>query len=211
MKNNKDLIPSIINEVHWENGLTYLEYRELIDTLLNINQTTGGNHSEDMIAYTKLNVQRMNKWEKIIKIDDDLNEVARKITSSQKWLLLTEAWCGDAAQNLPIIQKVADLNDKIEVKYLLRDENLDIMDAYLTNGGRSIPKLIILDEAFNELSNWGPRPLPAQELLEEAKLKSIPHDEYITTIHAWYGKDRGKTLQNELSDLLSTFSEVDID
>ncbi len=203
MDTNNSLQSSVVNEIHWENGLTYSEYRLLIDTHLKINQTTGINHSENMIEYTKLNVLRMNKWDKIIKIVDALKLLVEKIETLQKWLVLTEAWCGDAAQNLPIIQKIADLNENIEVRYLLRDENLDIMDAYLTNGARSIPKLIIMDKEFHELGQWGPRPLPAQELLLDAKSKNIPHDEYITTIHSWYGKDRGKTLQLELINLIA--------
>lgn len=198
--------PSVINEVHWENGLTYNEYRQLIDSLLKINQTTGNNHSEKQLEYTRLNVQRMNKWEKIIQINDDLQGAVKAIQTSQKWLILTEAWCGDASQNIPIIQKIADLNDNIQVRYLLRDENLDIMDAYLTNGSKSIPKLIIMDEFFHELGQWGPRPETAQQMLLDAKSKNIPHDEYVVSIHGWYGKDRGKTLQSEFITLLSGLS-----
>ncbi|MEQ9656783.1 thioredoxin family protein [Fulvivirga sp.] len=199
--------PSVINEVHWENGLTYDEYQQLIDSLLKINQTTGNNHSEKQLAYTRLNVQRMNKWDKITKLSADLIESAEKIDSSQKWLILTEAWCGDAAQNLPAIQKIADLNDKIEVRYLLRDENLDVMDAYLTNGGRSIPKLIILDVEFNELANWGPRPAPAQQILKDYKKnESVNYDEFSVNLHTWYAKDKGKTLQSEFTLLLSGLS-----
>ncbi|MTI40529.1 thioredoxin family protein [Fulvivirga lutimaris] len=194
--------PSVINEVHWENGLTYHEYRQLIDSLLKINQTTGNNHSEKQLVYTRLNVQRMNKWDKITKLNADLIKAVENINTPQKWLILTEAWCGDAAQNLPAIQKIADLNDNIEVRYLLRDENLDIMDAYLTDGSRSIPKLIILD---NELTNWGPRPAPAQQILKDYKKdESMSYDQFSINLHTWYAKDKGKTLQSEFISLLAS-------
>ncbi|MEQ8242200.1 thioredoxin family protein [Fulvivirga sp.] len=199
--------PSVINEVHWENGLSYNEYRQLIDSLLKINQTTGSNDSEKQLVYTRLNVQRMNKWDKITKLNQELIQVVEKIDTPQKWLMLTEAWCGDAAQNLPAIQKIADLNDKIEVRYLLRDENLDIMDAYLTDGGRSIPKLIILDDEYNEFANWGPRPAPAQNILKDYKSNDdITYDEFSVNLHTWYAKDKGKTLQSEFTVLLAGLS-----
>lgn len=199
--------PSVINEVHWENGLTYNEYRQLIDSLLKINQTTGNNHSEKQLGYTRLNVQRMNKWDKITKLNTDLIQVVEKIDTPQKWLMLTEAWCGDAAQNLPAIQKIADLNDKIEVRYLLRDENLDIMDAYLTDGSRSIPKLIILDNKYNELANWGPRPAPAQNISKGYKSNDdITYDQFSVNLHTWYAKDKGNTLQSEFTALISGLS-----
>lgn len=204
MNSTKSLKSSAVNEVHWENGLTYKEYRALIDALLKINQTTGTNHSEKQLGYTRLNVQRMNKWDKITKLNTDLVEAVEKIDAAQKWLILTEAWCGDAAQNLPAIQKIADLNDNIEVRYLLRDENLDIMDAYLTDGGRSIPKLIVLDAKLNELANWGPRPAPAQQIFKDYKKdESVSYDEYSVNLHTWYAKDKGNTLQSEFSLLLS--------
>jgi hypothetical protein len=193
--------------VHWENGLSYNEYRQLIDSLLKINQTTGSNDSEKQLVYTRLNVQRMNKWDKITKLNQELIQVVEKIDTPQKWLILTEAWCGDAAQNLPAIQKIADLNDKIEVRYLLRDENLDIMDAYLTDGGRSIPKLIILNDKYNELANWGPRPAPAQNILKDYKSNDdITYDEFSVNLHTWYAKDKGKTLQSEFTVLLAGLS-----
>ncbi|QSE97716.1 thioredoxin family protein [Fulvivirga lutea] len=199
----KELKASIVNEVHWENGLTYSEYRELIQRLLAINKTTGDNHSENMLSYTKLNEQRMNKWEKIAQLTDELKTTVANINEKQNWLILTEGWCGDAAQNIPVINKIAELNSNIELRLLLRDENLDIMDEYLTDGGRSIPKLIILDEEFQELAQWGPRPQPVQEKLLRMKAGELTYEEFATELHTWYAKDRTLTLQTELNLLLT--------
>ena len=66
----------------------------------------------------------------------------RNVKENWIWLILTEAWCGDAAQNIPTIEKIARENDRIKTLYLLRDENLELMDKYLTGGARAIPKLI---------------------------------------------------------------------
>lgn len=192
----------VINEVHWENGLTYPEYRELISKLLKISQTTGDNHSEQMIEYTSLNEQRMKKWDKITKITPEVEEALRAIDTKQKWLLLTEAWCGDAAQNIPAINKIAELNPLIELRLLLRDENLDIMDAYLTDGGRSIPILIIMNEALIPITTWGPRPSPVQEILKVMKSGTITYEEFALNAHAWYAKDKTLTLQDEILSII---------
>jgi hypothetical protein len=199
----KTLKENVISELHWENALTYLEYKKLIFELLKIKKTTGSNHTEKMIEYTQLNEKRMNKWDKITTINDALKTTVKSIKTKQNWLILTEAWCGDASQNIPVIQKMTELNENIEIRYLLRDENLDIMDAYLTDGARSIPKLIILDENFNELAQWGPRPEPVKKLLKDYKANITSHDEFALLAHAWYGKDRGNTLQGEFLQLLS--------
>lgn len=201
------LKPSVINRAHWENGLTYEEYRKLIVELLKINQTTGSNHSEKQLGYTRLNVQRMNKWDKIVKIGADLKTAIKGIKAPQKWLILTEAWCGDAAQNIPLIVKAAELNPDIELTLLLRDENLDIMDAYLTNGAKSIPKLIIMDDNYNELAHWGPRPDPAQKMMIDYKADdTMTYDEFSFNLHSRYAKDKGNTLQAELTSLLGVLN-----
>ena len=195
---------STITQEHIKNGMSYEAYRLLIDQLLSENKTTGDNHSESMVDYAKLNMQRMNKWDKIFKPSDELVEVIKSINKPVYWVVLTEGWCGDAAQNLPVIAKLASMNSNITLSLLLRDENLDVMDAYLTNGGQSIPKLIMIDEHLNELGQWGSRPQPVQDILMDLKAKggAFSYDEFGVAAHTWYAKDRTKTLQQELLELL---------
>ncbi|MEY2924130.1 MAG: hypothetical protein RLZZ337_678 [Bacteroidota bacterium] len=180
---------------------SYLEYRSLINELLAQGKTTGTNHSDSYIEYTKMNVVRMRRWDKIAVLNEDLiGELQNAIP--QTWILLTEAWCGDAAQNIPWIVKMAETSPHISLHLILRDENLDIMDEYLTNGGRSIPKLIAISNEGNELFNWGSRPEFIQN--EYLKLKSMGH-EYSSIseiIHKMYAKNKGKELQNEFLQLL---------
>lgn len=197
----------VITKEHIEKGLSYPVYRALIDEKYTEGRTTGTNHSESMLNYTKLNVQRMNKWEKVTKLGDEIIELAQKIDKPQHWIVLTEGWCGDAAQCLPLIEKVASLNDNINLKMLLRDENLEVIDAYLTDGGRSIPKLVILDgETLEEIHVWGPRPEPAQQMMRDHKANpdAMTGAEFATQLHTWYAKDRGKTLEQEFVDILNS-------
>lgn len=88
-------------------------------------------------------------------------------------IVLTEDWCGDAMMNIPILLRLAG-NADIDVRMLLRDENLELMDQYLTNGrSRSIPIFIFVDEHGNEVAKWGPRSDKVQQFVNESS-QSLP-------------------------------------
>jgi hypothetical protein len=189
-----------------ESAQTYAEYREMIDRLLAENKTTGINHSESYLDYTKMNVQRMNRWDKTAKISPELEKVVKSISSPQVWLVITEAWCGDAAQSLPFIAKLAELNPLINLKFVLRDENPGLMDAYLTEGARSIPILISLaGDLSKELFVWGPRPEFLQNRLKAYKLdpQNITSKEFADGTHLWYARDKNKAITEELIPLIA--------
>lgn len=159
-----------------------------------------------MMDYTRMNVQRMKRWDKTAKVGKGAVEAVKKIARGQVWLVLTEAWCGDAAQNISYIEKLAAFNENIKIRYILRDENLAVMDEFLTNGGRSIPKLVALDEAtMDVLFTWGPRPQPLQEMMAAFKEdpKGVSAEEFKKTIHLWYAKDKHQTLEAEFKTLLT--------
>jgi len=198
-----------ITPAHLAKAMTYTQYREMIDKLLAENKTSGTNHSEEMVAYTRMNAHRMRRVEKTTVLDDELIQLLLSVQTKMVWVVLTEAWCGDAAQSVPAIVKIADASPLIEVKLLLRDENPDIIDEYLTNGGRSIPKLIALNaDTLEELGTWGPRPEPAQQLYLDMKAQNVPFNEFAEKLHGWYGKDHSQTLQNEFKTLLCNWSEL---
>jgi hypothetical protein len=183
------------------NCYTYELYREHIDTLHAQDKTTGNDHSEAMLAYSKMNVTRMKRLDNTIVLRQDLIRLIQSLPS-QKWLILTEAWCGDAAQNIPWINTMASLNEGIQVQLILRDENLDIMNDYLTNGGKSIPKLIALNENEEVLFTWGPRPMLMQEKYAKMKHDGIEYAELSKAIHSLYAKDKGNALQEEFYSIL---------
>lgn len=184
-----------------ENGYTYPEYRELINRLMEQDKTTGDNHSEAMLHYTKMNVHRMNRLDKKTEIAPRLFERLTRVERPLTWLILTEAWCGDAAQALPAVQKMADVTKKIQTRYILRDEHLEIMDQFLTNGrSRSVPKLICLDsQTLDVLGTWGPRPETAQVLYDEWRSKEgVKYPEVAEKLHKWYSKDKTNSVQKEI-------------
>lgn len=195
----------MITKETFENGYTYEAYRAMVNELFKSGKTTGEDHSESMLNYTKMNIQRMKRLDKTINLDDDLIAKLKSVKCPVNWLLITEAWCGDAAQNVPILNKMAEASDNIHLRLILRDENLDIMDQYLTNGGRSIPKLVILNGDMKEIATWGPRPSTVQEMvLENKRTDNLPYSEFGKVVQKWYATDKGKTLQQEMMEVIES-------
>jgi len=185
-------------------ALDYSSYRNLVDELLAQGQTTGPDNSESMLHYTKMNVQRMNRVDKTAVLGEEILETIKGIKGKYHFLVITEGWCGDAAQIVPVINKiVSEAPDKFQLKLTLRDKNLPLIDAHLTNGGRSIPVLLILDEAGNLLlPKWGPRPAVLQGLLAQWKTEGVEMPELAEKLHGWYAKDKTAATQEELNALL---------
>lgn len=198
----------MINQSFINEAYTYASYRELLDNLLQQGKTTGTNQSESMVNYATLNERRMKKWDKIGKITPELMDKLMSIDQKMTWLVVTEGWCGDAAQNLPFLKKMAELNPNIDLRFVLRDENLPLIDAFLTNGGRSIPKLIALDSELSVLGTWGPRPEPVQKAFLENKVsQERTGKEFTEYLHLWYAKDKGITLQGEILAILDVWNQ----
>ncbi|MFT6128261.1 MAG: hypothetical protein ACJAVA_002761 [Flavobacteriaceae bacterium] len=197
---NKKSVKEII-KTSLKNSFSYDEYKELVKRLVQEESTTGEQKTEVLANYTKLNHRRMKRWDKTLKIGDkQVNEIGqydKKVT----WLVLTESWCGDAAHIMPVINRVTSLNNLIDFKVVLRDENLELMNSFLTNGNQSIPKMIAIDNETGEVvSTYGPRPSDATELVNEYKQKHGKlTPEFKEDLQRWYNKDKG---QNALDDLI---------
>jgi len=190
-----------------EKSMTYAEYVKLIDDLLLDGRTTGANQSEAMFNYGKLNRQRMHRLEKTAVLSESLREKARGNKRRMIWLVITEGWCGDAAQNIPLIEKIAAESDMIETRYVLRDENLELMDAFLTFNARSIPKLIALDaETLEELGTWGPRPKEAMDLFFEMRERGLEKSLMMENLQRWYNADKNRSIQTEFENLLDEWT-----
>lgn len=160
-----------------------------------------------------MNIRRMDRLDKKAELVAATIQVIQSIDVPMTWLTLTEGWCADAAQCLPYISKMADLNDKIDLRLILRDANLNVMDAHQFNGTRSIPKVIMLNNTTLEvMGEWGPRPVDAQKIVDQAKAdKAESHDGAIKALidyeknknlQFWYKRDKGLMLQAEMIEIL---------
>jgi len=184
---------------------SYQEYRKLVADLLVEGKSTGSEQSESLTNYSKLNDARMNRLDKTITLSDSIVAKLEKLEHKYIWLVISEGWCGDAAQILPVINKMAAASHKkIDLRIVLRDENEELMNQYLTNGGRAIPKVIVIcKEAGIVRADWGPRPKGATELLANYKKEFGILDEKIKTdLQLWYLADKGVSVQEELMQII---------
>ena len=159
----------ILEKKHLQKAMDYESYRKLIDELLMQGKTTGEKQSEQLVEYAMKNVEKMKTIDETIQLVPEVENLITSVQQHQTWLVLTEGWCRDAAQIVPVLNALAKLNSNIELKLLLRDDNLDLMDQYLTNGkSRSIPRLIVVDsDIMEELFNWGASPAIQQSKPDE--------------------------------------------
>jgi len=187
-------------------GMTYQQFHDLHAQLLLQNKTTGTNQSETYLNYGRLNQHRMDRVLKTLKLESDLVKTACNLKQHITALVITEGWCGDSAQNIPVLAQLEQEAPNLSVKVVLRDENAALMDLYLTNGTRSIPKIIFFEtESGKELAVWGPRPAYAQQMMVQGKANGTPKEEITTAIQLWYSKDKTQTVQKELREILEKY------
>lgn len=186
-------------------GVSYQEYRALVDALALEGKSTGLEQTDTMMHYTILNDKRMKRLDKTLKINEGAIAKIRGMDKEITWLVLTESWCGDAAQTIPMINKVAELNDRISLKMILRDENIDIMNRFLINEAMSIPRLVMVESQTGEvIGQWGSRPNIATQMVIDYKDehgKLTP--EFKQDLQLWYNKDKGQSTLEDLLGLLS--------
>lgn len=193
------------------NSHSYIEYRKIVTDLLRENKSTGGEQSEALTHYSGLNETRMNRLDKTINI---LPEVVSRLQALQEeyiWMVISEGWCGDAAQLLPVFDKMADQsNGNIELRIVFRDENEELMNHFLTNKTKSIPKLIVLHKATGgALGHWGPRPNGAVELIANYKKEHGVIDETLKAdLQLWYLHDKGFSAQSEVLDMMLDLDQI---
>ncbi len=203
---------SSLIEKSLNNSFTYTEYRNHVSHLLLDGLSTGNTQSEDLTHYTSLNEVRMNRLDKTIKVPAEIQEKLDHLKKEHILLVISEGWCGDAAQIVPVINKMAEASDKLELKIVLRDDNEELMDEYLTNGARSIPKLVLVEkESLIARGSWGPRPHDAAHLIFDFKAKDgVITQEAKTELQKWYLHDKGLSTMQEILLLLENADNVKV-
>ena len=138
-------------------------------------------------------------------VPPDLVQQAMELGQNYHLLALSEDWCGDAVNLLPVVARFAEAVPNVQLRVLGRDANPDLMDAHLTGTSRSIPVVIIYDQDFNEIGWWGPRPTELQKWVKEVGL-TMEKDERYRHIRAWYARDKGRTTVQEIVGLMEGVS-----
>jgi|UniRef100_UPI004047CB21 hypothetical protein len=186
-----------------EKSISYTDYRKLVSNLLEKGKSTGTMQSEDLLNYSKLNVARMHRLDLKTILTDETISALKAVNRPQTWLVITEGWCGDAAQILPVLNTMSLVNEHIDFRIVLRDENPELMSQFLTNGSMSIPILLLLNDAYELMGSWGPRPSIATQMVQDYKATHGGLDaEFKKELQVWYNKDKGQSIQKDLIGLI---------
>lgn len=187
-----------------EKAMSYEEYRQLMGHHVENGTSTGLTQSANLTQYTLLNQSRMKRLDKTTRIPEDVVQKFQNFTGNQDWLVITESWCGDAAQSMSAMNILAGLAPGIDFKVVLRDENPELMNAFLTNGTLSIPKLIVFDRDRQEVvTDWGPRPSIATAMVQDFKKEHGQlTPEFKRDLQIWYNKDKGENIIEDLAGLI---------
>ena len=188
-------------------AMNYEEYLDKVYAILDENHSSRDDESETLFQFTRMNTRRMELWNKTIVLLPEVESYFKSIDKRIDFLIITEAWCGDAAHVMPMMQKIADLNKNLSIKTVFRDEHPEIMDQYLTNGTKSIPIIVALqciDNKYVELFKWGPKPKPMMMRLNDFKDGKLDVSKGILLkeTQKWYDEDKTNTIQEELTELM---------
>jgi thiol-disulfide isomerase/thioredoxin len=190
----------------FEKALRYENYRKEVDALVAEGKTTGAVQTPELLEYTKLNIQRMNRLDKTVALDEQTLIQLSQLDHNYKWLLVGDAWCGDCAQIIPIINKMSEADGShIDFRIISRDAVPGLIETLNENKSRSIPKLVMMDaDTYETLHIWGARPLAAHEILLHYKANQnvMSKEDFEKQLHLWYAKDRGQNIMREVTALI---------
>jgi hypothetical protein len=196
-------MPFTYDEQFINSGLTYDAYRRQVKQALTL--SPADETAIKMRPYLESGNAVMDQYANCT-VSDELKATLQEAPATT-WLVITEGWCGDAAFNLPTMAALEQaVPGKIKLGLFLRDSNLELIDANLTDGGRSIPKLVVLGADMKVLGTWGPRPAGLQLQTKVWKSEGLGLQELIPKVHGWYNSDNTVTLQQELVELIRSYS-----
>lgn len=155
--------------------------------------------------FVKESKEHCGLWEGVYRTarlpDWAVNRVA-ELGERFRAVVIAEDWCGDATNTVPVLARWAEMAPNVELRILRRDEHREVMDRYLSNGARSIPVVVMLTEAMDELGWWGPRPAELQAWVLEQRRAGRTKQDYYPEVRRWYAKDKGETTLREVLEVL---------
>ncbi len=194
--------PPVLTAEQLATSLSYAAYHQHIAEVLATPQPD--EKLAKLLPYYQQAADRMSALAPTITLLPELQAALGQLTGRYLWAIITEGWCGDASHTVPVFEAVAAASGgHLETRYFLRDAHPDLIDRYLTNGGRAIPIAVVLHaDTLAEAGVWGPRPAALQALHQDLKARETPFKEVITTVNNWYDHDATRTTQRELLALV---------
>ncbi|MXV38490.1 thioredoxin family protein [Flavobacteriaceae bacterium Ap0902] len=177
---------------YWNTAISLEQYMSDMKTVIDT-ESAG-----DLTKFYGINYQRMRRLEKKIALSPEETLEIKNIKKPLNLLIITEGWCGDAAQIIPVIKKMVDASDDLSFKLIYRDLNLDLMNQYLTNGAQSIPIVLGMNMQGESRFRWGPRPIFGMDLLKQYKDGTLSKDDFAISLQKTYNKDKGQSIIHEL-------------
>lgn len=180
-------------------GLTYSGYKIRLNLLIEAERQKA---KPDLaqLNFLKLSKSRMERLDKNYRLkffnrSTAENHKIEKLT----WLVISEPWCGDSAQLLPIFNKITENCKFSDLKIVMRDESPQLMNQFLTRGKKAVPKLIVLNEYSEVLFTWGSRPKEAQAIVDrDTRIHKKLSKNGQIMLQNWYNEDKGLSTENEL-------------
>lgn len=141
---------SVVTPERFAGGLTYVEY----------------------VAQIKSNKDQFDRNYQEFQLAEGDREFFSGVNQSKgplKVVALAEDWCPDVYRGLPIMARIVEAGD-MELRVFPRDQNRDIMDAYLNQGVfMSIPVFAFFDRSFTPLCHWIERPVAASAFINQVR------------------------------------------
>ncbi len=197
-------MPDFFDARRPHNGLTYDEYRTQWRDQKEQSKEGLDPDERKTLHFLNYNWERQAHVHDQYTPSDALRAAVASVDEPQLWMVLTEPWCGDSAFLLPVIAEAAALSENVTLRILLRDDNLDIMDQYLTDGSRSIPKLVAFSEDGDERFTWGPRPEEARQLFATLREEHDDKMKAIEELIAHYEDGGWEDADAELANAIRT-------
>ena len=181
-------------------SISFEEYENRHEQLIAEGKTSGENQMEMLVTFTKLNLNRTKRVLKKMTVLEESQKALSNLKEKETWLVISEVWCGDAAQTVPIFYNLSQENPHINFRMIFRDEHPELMSHFLTDGGSAIPIVVFIDSESNEVKgSWGPRPEDAQQMVRDYKALEVkpPYQELAEKMQKWYNSDKTINTQKE--------------
>jgi hypothetical protein len=195
----------MITREHIKKAIHFPEFLLLNQSLLLEGKTTGLTQTEEYVEFGRLNVARMQRLMKTVVLKGELNDVLSRLSIPHTLIVITEGWCGDSAQIVPVLEHIRLACPYLDVVFLMRDENPQLMDQFLTKGARSIPKVVCEEQTSVEVKmEWGQLPFELQAALNALIAQQVTHAEKSLFVQNWYNQNKTQAIQSEIMRLVQT-------
>lgn len=177
--------------------MDFQSYKSYFNSILSTDIKSAPYTNPEYFNYATLNWFRQQRWLERASLNRELTALISQLPG-EKWIFITEPWCGDAAHILPFIFLLVEFNPSIILDIRRRDVEPFIINDYLSGHSKSIPKFIIRSPEGQDLFIWGSRPIACQQLYDRLIAEGVRHDQLEIELQRWYNRDKGVSFQMEL-------------